>query len=324
MIQNRKKRFLHTFQDFLWNAWCVCSVMGVWPRFIEPYLLDETRLFLKVPQLPAALKGVKVVQLSDLHLHPAVPEFFLRKVLKRVCSVQPDIIVFTGDFLCFSKLTEADRLKRFLCSLSAPFGCFAVLGNHDYEVPVSVNSKGEYDITDDSASWVSKSWFRLFSSVTLAKKTTERAKAIGMHPKLIKLLQQTPCQLLENQSKKVPIKGSYLNICGLGEYTLGKFIPSQAFASYDAQYPGIVLTHNPDTIPLLKDYPGDIILSGHTHGGQVNLPWIWKKLTLLENMQYKKGLFHHFNKWEYVSRGIGSVMPFRWFSRPEMVIITLE
>jgi len=120
------------------------------------------------------------------------------------------------------------------------------------------------------------------------------------------------------------IKDACLNVCGLGEYSLNKCCPEIAFKTYDVNSPGIVLAHNPDSMPMLMDFPGDIILCGHTHGGQINLPWFWKKFTLLENMQFKKGLFQIHNKWLYVNRGVGSVMPFRWFALPEIALITLE
>jgi predicted MPP superfamily phosphohydrolase len=259
-----------------------------------------------------------------LHFHPFVPDFFVRNLIAKVKALNPDLIVFTGDFICQSTLLKKNKLKDLLCSFSAPLGCFAVLGNHDYQHPVSINSEGEYDIMQHSSSAISKGFIRLFSTVKLAKRTTERARAVEGHQELIDLIRETPFALLDNESKKVAVKGSYLNICGLGEYTLAKCLPSKAFEEYDANFPGIILTHNPDSIPLLKNFPGDIIVCGHTHGGQINLPWIWKKLTLLENMQYKKGLFRQQDKWIYVSRGLGSVLSFRWFAPPEIVSITLE
>ena len=244
--------------------------------------------------------------------------------MSRIKKATPDIIVFTGDFLCYSKLRDKDRLKRLLCSLSAPYGCYAILGNHDYQQTISINDKGEYDLMENQTSMVSKAFSRIFSSITLAKITTERAKEVEANRELEALLKETPFELLNNDTKKIDIKGSCLNICGLGEYTLGKCLPAVAFKDYDRHYPGIILAHNPDSIPLLKDFPGDIVLCGHTHGGQINLPWLWKKFTLLEDMRYKKGLFQLNNKWLYISRGVGGVMQFRWFAMPEIVLITLE
>ena len=74
---------------------------------------------------------------------------------------------------------------------------------------------------------------------------------------------------------------------------------------------------------MLTNYPGEIILCGHTHGGQVNLPWIVDKLTLMENPRFKRGLFKEKNKWMHVTTGLGGILPFRWFAMPEIVSITI-
>jgi predicted MPP superfamily phosphohydrolase len=86
----------------------------------------------------------------------------------------------------------------------------------------------------------------------------------------------------------------------------------------------VVLVHNPDGVKTLRGYPGDVVLSGHTHGGQVNLPWMWKRFAVLENPAVRRGLYYLEGKWIYVNRGIGSVMKFRWFAVPEILSITLR
>jgi uncharacterized protein len=310
--------------DVLWDGWCIASIIGIWPRFIEPNLIQTTKLTLKIKKLPPALAGLKVLQFSDIHLHAGIPDFFLNKLRKKIKVLAPDIIVFTGDFLCYSRLRDKVRLKKFLDSFEAPQGCYAIFGNHDYQKPVSINAMGEYDIIEHRSSLISKGFSRIFTTTQLAKKVTLAAKETGTHPELEELLKTTPFEVLHNTCKLLSIKGSHLNICGLGEYTLGRCLPEIAFKGYDNRYPGILLAHNPDSVPLLMQFPGDIILCGHTHGGQINLPWLWKKFTLLENMQFKQGLFHLDDKWIYVNKGVGSVMQFRWFAMPEITLITLE
>lgn len=310
--------------DLLWDLWCLVSIVGIWPRFIEPNLLFTTKLTLPIHNLPQELKGFKILQFSDLHVNGSMPNFFIKKLIQKINALKPDLIAFTGDFLCYSQFGDKERLKAFLNSFSAPYGCYAVLGNHDYEKTVSINSMGEYDIQENASSLISKGFTRLTTETALKKMTTERAKAVDVHAGLVELLQETPFVLLNNQTRQIPVKSTFLNLCGLGEYTLGRCQPDLAFQNYDKQYPGIVLLHNPDGFPLLHNYPGDVILSGHTHGGQINLPWIWKKITLLENMLFKKGLFYIDQKWLYITRGVGSIMPFRWFAFPEIVLLTLE
>ncbi|HEV8051965.1 MAG TPA: UDP-2,3-diacylglucosamine diphosphatase LpxG [Parachlamydiaceae bacterium] len=310
----------------LWDLFCTSSLIGIWPRFIEPRLIFTTCLNLPIPNLSDDLAGFKILQISDIHFNNFTSEAFLNKLIKKCEALKPDLIVMTGDFICYSNLDEPERLKSFLQRFHAPYGCYAVLGNHDYASFVSVNDNGDYDIIDSSAasSSLSRAFLRLAKTTTLTKTTTEKAKNTPFHLKLMEMINDTPFKLLHNETSTISVKNTKLNICGLGEYCLKKINTDQAFKNYDEQYPGILLLHNPDGAPSLKDCPGDVILSGHTHGGQVNLPWMWKKFTLLENMKFKKGLVKSDNKWIYINRGLGSVLPFRWFSPPEILLLTLE
>jgi uncharacterized protein len=105
---------------------------------------------------------------------------------------------------------------------------------------------------------------------------------------------------------------------------LGQSNLAKAFHSYQPAYPGLVLAHNPDVIPHLQEHPGDLILCGHTHGAEVNIPWLWRKFTLIENPELKRGLVKWGNKWVYTTRGVGAAEPFRLFSMPELLCLTLS
>lgn len=310
---------------FLWDLFCLSSLIGIWPRFIEPRLIFTTKLSLPLPNLPKDLNGFRILQISDIHFNQQSSTFLLDKLVRKCKALKPDLIVMTGDFICYSQLAKPERLRSLLQRFHAPYGCYAILGNHDYASFVSINDKGDYDtIIPPSSSSLSRAFARLGKSITLTKLTTERAKNIPVHQGLVDLLKQTPFKLLHNDTETISVKNTKLNICGLGEYCLSKTHPEQAFKHYDQNYPGIVLLHNPDGTSLIENYPGDVILSGHTHGGQVNLPWMWKKFTLLENMDFKCGLKKCSNKWLYINRGISSVLPFRWFAPPEILLLTLE
>lgn len=326
---NKQTKNIH-LSDLLWDLWCLVSIVGIWPRYIEPNLLSTTRLSIKIANLPTALNQFKILQFSDLHLNSQISASFLKRLARKIRQLSPDLIVFTGDFICCSQLKEKEHLKSFLSSLKAPYGCYASLGNHDYDAYVSVNEAGDYDVREDGASSIKKGLKRLFLQLPLTKTITARARNVPLNEELLALLKQTPFKLLHNISEVIPIKDSALNLCGLGEYTLGRCQPEIAFKNYDPRYPGIVLSHNPDSIALLKDYPGDLLLCGHTHGGEVNLPGIVNALTLMENPELKRGLktFKDLEKNRekllYINRGIGSEMPFRWFALPELSLFTLE
>lgn len=321
---NSKPPSQRHFLDVLWDLWCIVSVIGIWPRFIEPNLIETTRLTRQIPNLPDDLKGFKILQFSDLHLHRQVSSSFLQKIVKKTQDLKPDLIVFTGDFLCYSEVRDRIRLKDFLNQFDAPYGCYAILGNHDYNECVSINSKGEYDILKRDSADIWKGFKRLAKTIKLTGVKTQAVLDVKENEELINLLKETPFRLLHNETDVIHVGQTKLNICGVGEYILGKMKPEKAFEHYQTEFPGIILAHNPDAAPHLVPYPGDVILSGHTHGGQVNLPGFRNKFILLENMDLKKGLCKIDGKWLYVNRGIGSTFPFRWFSRPELVLLTLE
>jgi len=320
-----KEKILYPLAKNLWDAWCLFSIVGIWPRFIEPNLLEIKNIDLNIGPKSPDLEGFKILQFSDLHLRPHTSDRFLKKMIRKAEKLKPDMIVFVGDFICYSHLQEADRLKEFLCSFSAPYGCYCSFGNHDYNQYVSINQNGEFDVLQkDNIPLIIKGFKRLFAKKEIQGVITERALAVNVNKELCSLLENTPFRYLNNESVKVQVDGSSLNVCGIGDYWTGHFIPQLAFEKYDSSVPGIVLSHNPDTILKLQDFPGDLILCGHTHGGQVNLPFMWRKFIGIKNKEFKKGLIRHGKKLMYVSKGVGATIPFRWFAKPEYTLITLR
>lgn len=301
----------------LFDFFCLASLVGIWPRWIEPNLLSVTKVDLPIKNLPPGLDGFKIFHFTDLHFSKNCS--VQKKILRQMNSFRPDLIAFTGDFLSFSTLKNPQDLSRFLCAFDAPYGCFAVAGNHDYLSYVGINETGDYDVITPQ-----KGFFRVFQKKVLSKKVTEQAKHLPLHPALLKALENSPFTLLHNETKRIQTGRGSLNIVGLGEHMLNQMKPEAAFQQYESALPGIVLSHNPDSISSLLSYPGDVLLLGHTHGAQINLPLVWQQTTRLENPQYKRGLFFLGNKWAYVNRGVGSSFPFRCFSIPEVALITLR
>ena len=313
-----------SFFDYIWDFSCIISGIGIWPRFIEPKIISTTKISLPIKDLPSELESLKILQFSDFHFQYRTKQSFINRLIKKIDKLKPDLIVFTGDLLCYSKLQDSVRLKKFLNSLGAPYGCYAILGNHDYEKCVEINKFGEYDTFEKRPSFFVEGFRRLFLPKPILGKVTERAKKIKENTQLVSLFKETPFKLLHNETTMVKIKNSAINICGMGEYILGRFLPGDAYKNYDEKFPGLVLAHNPDCVPLLSPYPGQVVLCGHTHGGQINFPFVWNRITLIENTEFKRGLKRKGNKWIYINRGIGSSVPFRLFSPPELLILTLE
>jgi len=309
------------FQKFF-DAACILSIIGIWPRFVEPNLLVNSNVTCPIPNLPTDLEGFRIVQFSDLHIGPAMPNSMLKKIRLKIRALKPDLLVFTGDFLCYSNLDP--RLRDFLCSLSAPYGAFAILGNHDYDAPVVVNPEtGDYDTLKRGKGDVAAGLKLLKHPTSVTGHISESVQGIDFQKDLSHTIALSPFRLLHNETCHVKVKNSRLNLVGLGEHTLGRDNPEKAFNKYDKDAPGIVLAHNPDSIPKLLDYPGELILSGHTHGAQINLPLIRSRLTLMENPRFARGRVQEHDKLIYVNRGVGSVFKFRLGSIPEITTITL-
>lgn len=309
-------------RDILWDLWCLLSVVGIWPRFIEPKTLSITQKDLFIDPKYKDLDGLKILHLSDLHLHLKTSSYFLRKVQRQVQLLQADLIVFTGDFICYSNVDDSQRLQNFLKTFQAPYGCYACLGNHDYGRYATVKK------TQSSLDKITPIWSRIFYEFFHRKPADFAYKKqevpIEINKKLLEILKNSPFRVLNNETLLIEVGKGKLNMTGLGDLWAHHFNPKKAFKDYDALWPGIVLSHNPDTCISLANYPGDIIFSGHTHGSQVNLPYVGIHTINLEHKQFKRGLVPYKNKMVYVNRGIGSHFPFRWFSKPEILLATLR
>lgn len=304
----------------------ILSLVGIWPRFVEPRLLRVTELIWDLPDQCRHLDGLKIVHLSDLHFHRKTSSRFLDKVARRVGHLKPDLIFFTGDFLCYSRLEKSEKLVTFLQKLDARHGSFCCFGNHDYSRYVSRNKEGLFDILPPPSPFngILRGIKALFSKPRIKRGVTDSVLSIPLHAGLTDLLTKTPFKWLENATLTLPIG---LNITGLGDLALGRCQQEKAFTGYNKSLPGIILSHNPDTFPALSACPGEWILSGHTHGEQIHFPWPrWarrfsQKLTRMEYPEYTRGLYKVENKQAYVNRGLGCHKPFRFCSPPEICVI---
>ncbi|MGD1700770.1 metallophosphoesterase [Dapis sp. BLCC M229] len=143
--------------------------------------------------------------------------------------------------------------------------------------------------------------------------------------------------------------GSGLALVGLEDYWSGNFKPFTVMESISKKVPRIVLSHNPDTAKVLQKWRIDLQLSGHTHGGQIRLPFLGplpqfrepirrvipkflrpvvpfmaKCHKIVEYWEWSQGLHQVGNNYLYVNRGLGTYFPGRLFCPPEVTVITLE
>lgn len=109
------------------------GALGVYTWRIEPHWVNVVRRELPVAGLPAHLEGKTLVQVSDLHVGRMVDFDYLSNCIDRIGSLNPDYVVFTGDFMSCTAGEHVDRVAKLVDRLQPPqLGCFAALGNHDY------------------------------------------------------------------------------------------------------------------------------------------------------------------------------------------------
>ena len=315
-------RILSRLSSRLWDLFCVASVVGIWPRFLEPHCLFVTRNTCSLPSLPDDLEGLRIAHLSDWH-NLQSPSY-LRKLRQRVDELRPDLVVFTGDWIDKSSLTKPEALRAFASNWNAPLGCFGVLGNHDYALYVTKADDGNFRVEKTPRPLAMSVLQKLFGRRRAGGSAAADAANVAMHAGLVDILDHSSFRLLHNACVQVKKGKATINICGLGDYWLGRCDPATAFQKFDGGAIGIVLTHNPDSLPLLKKFPGEMALCGHTHGGQVNLPWLWRRFCSVEDKRLKRGQHIVDGRWVYVSRGLSAHVPFRLFSPPEIHLITLR
>jgi len=258
---------------------------------IEPVWLQTVDVEIPIEGLPAAFDGFRIVQLSDLHVGAGVPESLIQDAVECANEARPDLIVVTGDFIHHASAGRHARVAAELLErLAAPSGVFGVIGNHDL---------GVYhpDGTAGSAGQESR------------RRVCEELGTRGL-------------RVLENESHLVERNGARLRLTGLGDYWADRFDPAAAglLESGDAT---VVLCHNPDAIEPLETYDGDLVLSGHTHGGQVQVPFLGAPVLPVVHRERYAGLYRVGEKWLYINRGVGWIRRVRLFARPEVTVITL-
>lgn len=142
--------------------------------------------------------------------------------------------------------------------------------------------------------------------------------------------------------------GEDFPVVGFADYWSGEFDPN-LLDSLDPQVPRLVLSHNPDTAEPLAERRADLVLAGHTHGGQSYIPFlgsgplVWRRVRqrvprairnsipflsdrcfkVVRHWEWGRGLHRIGGNWLYVNRGLGTYFPGRFFCRPELTVITL-
>jgi predicted MPP superfamily phosphohydrolase len=137
-----------------------------------------------------------------------------------------------------------------------------------------------------------------------------------------RLLENADIELLRNRSEVVDVKGRKVRLTGVGDVLAqdcnGNRAWRHATRTCDAHF---VLCHNPDMKSLLIRYSGDVMLAGHTHGGQVCLPFVGPLVLPVKDKRFVAGLY----KWEgrllHINRGLGNLKGIRFNCPPEISVL---
>ncbi len=144
---------------------------------------------------------------------------------------------------------------------------------------------------------------------------------------LMDVFQQSGFELLQNGHRQIDKNGDMIYLAGLDDALLGRPDIEQAIDGISNDQLTILLAHEPDYADITKDYPIDIQLSGHSHGGQVQIPFIGYIYTPHLAQKYVEGSYeigsHPLQL--FVSRGVGTTrLPYRFFCKPEITMYQLK
>jgi uncharacterized protein len=270
------------------------SVGRTWARLsygrrVEPTWLESNKIDLPVRDLPRPLHGLRIAHLTDFHGGEHLPPHYLAEVVERTLAHRPDLIALTGDFV-HKGYRHVDDVARSLARLKAPLGVYAVLGNHDFSVR---NALG---------------WRR----------------HRGLHQAVADALSARGIRVLRNESTVVRRSGVPFQVAGIDDLWSGECDPVGALKGLCPDSPRLVLAHNPLTVDQLGDERCDLMLSGHTHGGQVNWPGLGRLFIGKKARRLPAGLCQHGATPVYVNKGVGYGWRFRFGVRPEVAIFHLH
>jgi predicted MPP superfamily phosphohydrolase len=267
--------------------------------FGNKYNYKLHRLQLAFDNLPASFKGLKIIQISDIHSGSLADPKAVSKGIDLVLAEKPDLILFTGD-LVNDLATELKDYQSIFSRLQAPMGVFSTLGNHDY---------GDY------------AWWE---TPELKKANLDRLKQIQ---------KEMGWRLLMNEHVVLEKGGGQIALIGIENWSAKARFPK--YGRMDLAYPGtekypfkILMSHDPShwDAEVRPHYPDiDLMLSGHTHGMQfgVELPGFkWSPVQYI----YKQwaGLYEEGRQRLYVNRGYGFIgYPGRFGILPEITVIEL-
>lgn len=263
----------------------IISIIFIWSRFIEPNIVIKKEYNLDISNTKN--KTLRVAVLSDVHVGVYNKKSLLNRAINKIKKTDIDLLIIPGDFVYAVNKNKLDSYFSSFANLS--IAKIAVLGNHDY-------GKGPLNISKD----------------------------------IIRSLESNGVLMVDNEIKTLEINRDKIRIIGLADIWTGD--PDYSVLDREKELEDqvdirILVAHNPDTIfefDTEKNKEIDIMISGHTHAGQIRLPFVYKRM-IPSKHQFDKGFYEVGGIDIFVTPGIGNVvLPLRLFNFPEVSILNLK
>ncbi|MEJ7609992.1 MAG: metallophosphoesterase [Ferruginibacter sp.] len=269
--------------------------------FTNQYNYQLKRIKLSFPNLPGAFKGMRIVQISDIHSGSFMDKKAVQRGVDMILKEKADLILFTGD-LVNDKATEMDNYKAIFGTLKAPLGIYSTLGNHDYgdyvQWPIAGLSKSQ-NLVNLQQVHADLGWRLLMNEHVALEKNGESIALIG----------------IENWSAKARFpKHGRMDLA----YTGTEKYPFKILMSHDPSH------WQAQVIPQYSDV--DLMLSGHTHGMQFGIEIPGLKWSPVQYVYPEwAGLYESGKQKLYVNRGFGFIgYPGRVGQLPEITVFELS
>jgi hypothetical protein len=258
---------------------------------VAPGALRLTLHDVPVEGLPPSFDGYRIALLSDFHHGPQQPRARAERAVAFANSQAPHLVVLLGDYGTSEGFLRS-WWRRYYQRVHAELGpVLAGLRARDGVVAV-IGNHDHYGGADETADWLS---------------------SLGI-------------RVLRDQRHELRGEDGALHVVGIHDFWEGDVTTESVAALVDGETPTIILSHHPDAVAHCG-HPGvALVLSGHTHGGQVVLPWIGAVVTRSQvcTRHHPSGWIPNPHAPLFVSSGVGAQVPLRLGTRPEVVVLTLR
>ena len=277
-----------TRRSLLVGSGALVAGLGLYSSLIARHEISVLSRHIEIQNLPTSFVGYRIIQLSDFHLEEFTEPFFLERVVENVNRLDADLVLLTGDFITRGSL-------NFLFEHRAATRCAEILAT--IHCPQKFAVLGNHDVAVSA-------------------------------PMVTAALQAEGLPVLHNRYETISMRGDALHIAGTADPGTDRPDLNTAIPS-SPRGPVLLMSHAPDYADFVISHPRgkgvDLMLSGHSHGGQVRLPVLGPLVLPPLGRKYVEGLFRFDRMQLYVNRGLGTVgIPIRLNCPPEVTLITLD